>query len=67
MKVLAVSRQNVELRLAENELVMLNNALNEVCHALDLDEFEARMGASKEQARELLNAIGRLLDQMFAT
>lgn len=33
---------------------MPNNAPNEVCHGLDLDEFETRMGASQARARALV-------------
>ncbi len=64
MELLMVDRYHADLRLAESELVMLNNALNETCNGLDLDEFETRMGSTKEQVRDLLSRIGMILDNM---
>lgn len=48
------TRQDTEPQLTEEELTMPNNAPNEVCHGLDLDEFETRMGASQARARALV-------------
>jgi hypothetical protein len=59
-----VDNGNVELRVTQDELVILNNALNEVCHGFEVDEFETRIGSSREQAAALLKAIGHLLDRL---
>jgi transcriptional regulator of heat shock response len=59
-----VNSSNIELRMTQDELVILNNALNEVCHGFEVDEFETRIGSSREQASSLLQAIGQLLDQL---
>jgi hypothetical protein len=50
------------LKADETELLILNNALNEICNGLSVPEFEARIGASPDMARALLGAIGAALD-----
>jgi hypothetical protein len=46
-----------------DELVVLNNALNEVCHGLsfDDDEFQTRIGYSRSMAQNLLKKIAKAL------
>jgi hypothetical protein len=36
---------------------MIGNCLNEVCHGIDLFEFETRIGASKEETRRVLETM----------
>lgn len=48
---------------SEEELMILNNALNEVCHALAIDDFETRMGMSREFATQLMNKITWMVNQ----
>lgn len=50
------------IRLSTDELLILNNALNEVCNALDIPEFSTRMGAELEEVKSLLRQIGEMLD-----
>ena len=52
------------VELTDRELVILNNALNEVCNGVHTDdaEFETRLGATREEARALLLRISGLLD-----
>jgi hypothetical protein len=52
--------------LAEQDLLLLNNALNEVCFGIEIDpeEFATRLGVSRASALELLDAIGGLLDEL---
>jgi hypothetical protein len=53
----------MNIELTTQELIILNNALNEVCNGISLGgEFSTRMGCSLEEARELLDRIGTLLD-----
>lgn len=56
------TEKNVSLTLTHDEIVMLNNALNEVCNGVDFadDEFLTRLGFSRKRVRELLHAIGTL-------
>jgi hypothetical protein len=46
------------LELSHDELLIMNNALNEVCNGLDLPEFATRIGAQRDEARWLLREIG---------
>jgi hypothetical protein len=59
----ASDRFTVELN--HNELVLVNNALNEVCHGVDIEdtEFSTRLGGSRQEAQALLLRFGRLLDE----
>jgi len=52
------------VELTDAELVILNNALTEVCNGVHIDdaEFETRLGATREEARALLLRISGLLD-----
>lgn len=51
----------VTLTLSVDELGLLNNSINEALEALDTDEFEVRVGATKEQATKLLQEFGKIL------
>ena len=57
-----------ELRLVRPsvaELVLLNNALNEVLHGdgIGEPEFSTRLGASRVEAKQLLGRIGRMVGE----
>jgi hypothetical protein len=45
------------------ELRIINNALNEVCHGVSFsdDEFATRLGASRKEAEAVLAKVGRAL------
>jgi hypothetical protein len=47
-----------------DELVVINNALNEVCHALNFseDEFLTRIGHPRALAQALLKKIAKALE-----
>ena len=50
----------VTLQLTGGELLAIRNALNEICHgpdAIEDWEFEARMGVTREEAKNLLDAL----------
>lgn len=51
------------VQLSVLELVLLNNALNEVLHGAGIrePEFGTRLGASRAEAERLLARLGRLL------
>ena len=49
------------IELDPQELLIINNALNEVCNGISLhSEFSTRMGCSVEEARELLAKVHAL-------
>ena len=45
------------------ELVIINNALNEVCNGLSIEdnEFQTRIGYSREKAQKVLAKVGKTL------
>ena len=57
-------QEEVVLEMSRGELILINNALNEVCNGLHMDEYEfqTRLGVSVEDARRLLRRIQALLD-----
>jgi hypothetical protein len=46
-----------------DELVVINNALNEVCNGIsfDDDEFQTRIGYSRAMARDVLEKVAKSL------
>jgi hypothetical protein len=52
------------MELSRDELEILNNALNEVCHGLDIDEFSIRIGAEKPEVLRLLHRISAAMQQL---
>jgi len=56
-------RDRITLEVSEAELVLISNALNEVCHEIQIsaDDFPIRLGGSRDQARALLLRLGALL------
>jgi hypothetical protein len=53
------------LRLTTDELVWLNNALNEVCNGIAIDDaaFSTRLGGSRHELKALLARIQRMLQE----
>jgi len=53
----------VDVRLNREELMLLNNALNEVCNGVDFgdSEFHTRLGADRSEGLMLLRQISVLL------
>ena len=58
------TEQGITVTLTEDELVMINNALNEVCHGLRIDDRELRIrtGFSRQEMVALLDRL-RVLRQ----
>lgn len=64
MNVLSITKEDVIVKITENELLILNSALNEICNGIDIAEFETRIGSEKEDVNVLLGKIGDILDRM---
>ena len=64
MQIEQVEKEITTIRLSQEEVVIINNALNEVCNGLDLNEFSTRVGASRANVEELLFQIGKIIDAM---
>jgi hypothetical protein len=51
MKVRQSDETHVVLDLTHNELILMNNALNEVCNGLDFSDFSTRLGAERGNSK----------------
>jgi hypothetical protein len=64
MELINKSDKKADVRTSLDELLILNNALNEVCNGLDEFEFESRMGVSHAECVELLKKIASIIDNL---
>lgn len=64
MELVNLEGRSAVVTIKESELLVLNAALNEICHGIDVQEFDTRIGFSKEFVAGLLGEIGRVLDQI---
>ncbi|ATM95614.1 Uncharacterised protein [Yersinia frederiksenii] len=64
MELSVVTKQQAELKLTNDELLILNSALNEICNGISISEFDTRIGATREDVTLLLEKIGQTLDAM---
>ena len=60
---LSQGEKSADVRSSNDELVLISNALNEVCNGIEIDdaEFATRLGAQREEARRLLENLGSLI------
>jgi hypothetical protein len=63
MQLLHAGRKHADIRLSRQELRLISNALNEVCHGIDVRQFDTRLGATIGEARALLDQIGAVIAQ----
>jgi len=49
--------REITVTFTSEELRILVNSLNEVCNALDLEEFSTRMGAELDEVERLLKML----------
>ncbi len=68
MHVLRESAAGAEVALSREELLLLNNALNEVCNGVHLAEaeFATRLGVERGEALSLLSAVNHLVDRIIS-
>ena len=70
MKIKDFGRTSVNVELSSDELLLVNNALNEVCNGVselsNENEFATRLGVSRDDARVLLANIGVLINRSNA-
>lgn len=57
VELLGANNLQVTLTLSRDEMMIIKNALNEVCHGIDVGEFSTRIGAEKLEVEELLKNI----------
>ena len=64
MKIERIEAEAAFIMLSKDELIILNNALNEVCNGLDITDFSSRIGVEQEIAEKILEQIGDLIDRL---
>jgi hypothetical protein len=64
VKIDQIANRSASVSFTEAELILINNALNELLHGLDVPEFVTRLGATRQEAKELLHQIGLVLSKM---
>ncbi|HEY8695181.1 MAG TPA: hypothetical protein VIR57_20825 [Chloroflexota bacterium] len=52
-----VAPPTATVELSQQELVIIVNALNEVCNGFEITEFSTRIGADRQAAERLLAAV----------
>lgn len=62
MKVIEKNENGITIILSNNEIIIVNNALNEIINGIEITEFETRIGFSEEIVKELLDNIKKILD-----
>jgi hypothetical protein len=48
------------------EITLLNNLLNEVCHGIRLDNFEIKVGIPREEVKQFLFFLNKVMNEMTA-
>ena len=61
MQTLEITGYHAIVRVTGHELIILNNALNEVCNGIEVPEFSTRMGAEHREVAEVLHQINGLI------
>jgi hypothetical protein len=51
----------VNLKLSQDEVRILHQALNEICNGLDIPEFHPRMGVHKSEVLDLMERLAMTL------
>ncbi|MCW5699079.1 MAG: hypothetical protein KIT00_04500 [Rhodospirillales bacterium] len=64
MRIESAIADEAVLRLTRRELTILCNALDFVCNAIDLPEFQTLIGAEPESADVLLGEVALALDRL---
>jgi hypothetical protein len=57
MQISGTDTDGFVVQLTRTELDIVTNCLNEVANGIDVFEFETRIGATKEDVRQLLSQI----------
>ena len=67
MQLLNNNAHSAQLLISLDELYILHQSLNEVCHGIDLFEFETRMGASRKEVEGLMKSIRIIIEKLERT
>jgi hypothetical protein len=65
MQVSQSDETHVVVDLTHNEMILFNNALNEVCHGLGFSDFSTRLGAERGELEALRCQVEKSLEGMM--
>ena len=65
MKLTGMENHEFNVMLSYNELLIIKNALNEICNGIEVPEFHARIGASLNEVQLVLDAIGSIIETAY--
>lgn len=65
MKLKEVNANEACVLMNPDDLLIICNALNEVCNGLDVPEFATRMGVEREEALRLLKIANTIYAQLM--
>jgi hypothetical protein len=66
MDLLGIQGDEFTVQFSLDELLVVSNALNEVCNGIDVPEFHARIGDSPDEAQRLLEKLGEIIERAAA-
>jgi hypothetical protein len=61
------NNSSILIELSLDNLFILHNTLNEICHGFRLNDFESKIGVSREQAKDFLRFINNLIKKIELT
>lgn len=66
MKIIKMTKGNIQIEFNVEELIIVNNALNETLNEIEFFEFQVRVGATTDEVEDLLrevnDAVTRFID-----
>ncbi len=67
VEIIRATADAITISLGPDDALAVNNALNEICNGVHLDEwdFQTRMGVDREHARKVLHAISAAISVMI--
>lgn len=64
MQIIKAADGKADIQFSFDELMTLNDSLNEVCHGIEVIDFETKIGVSREQAKILLDSVHELINDL---
>ncbi len=64
MNVRKIKKDQVTLDLTDDELGLLGNCLNEVCHGIKVLDFESKIGVKINNAQLILKDVSQIYKKM---
>ncbi len=59
-------KSEIKISLSSREITLLNNLLNEAYHGINIQNFEAKIGITEKEAKNLLNLVHQAIKEMYS-